>query len=59
MTNLLKIKDPRLEKLKCDICHNPAEKWFGETSATVCNSKVCHATYQKYWDEQFDNLEDE
>jgi hypothetical protein len=36
--------DERLKTLKCDVCGNQATKWYGFTSATLCENPECFKT---------------
>ena len=44
----------------CDCCHrNKATRWFGQTSAVVCDSAVCHSKMTRDFNEALESLQDE
>jgi uncharacterized Zn finger protein (UPF0148 family) len=49
--------DPK--KFKCDICGAPATKWYGDTSATVCDNQVCYDTHDRRWKEAYEEIKNQ
>jgi hypothetical protein len=53
------VKDQRLLNLKCDVCGKPATRWFGSTSATMCDSQECYRKHQQSYNRALEDLEAE